>query len=56
MLWLAPKKVLEGLANARPLAVQSGDVLCKVFDRAGNVALAHAVVAVNVVAALAVVG
>jgi hypothetical protein len=48
--------LLEGFADAGPLAVQPGDVLCKVFNRAGNVALAHAVSAVNVVAALAVVG
>ena len=46
----------EGFADAGPPAVQLGDVFCKVFNRAGNVALAHAVVAVDVVAALAIVG
>ena len=50
------KKLLEGLADAGPLAVKLGDVLCKVLDRARNVALAHAVVAVDVVAAPAIVG
>jgi hypothetical protein len=50
------KKSSEGFADAGPLAVQLGDVLCKVFNRAGNVALAHAVAAVNVIAALAIVG
>ena len=50
------KKSLEGLADAGPLAVQPGDVLCKVFNRAGDVALAHAVAAVNVVATLAMIG
>ena len=49
------KKLLEGLADAWSLAVQLGDVLCKVFDRAGDVALAHAVIAVDVVATLAIV-
>lgn len=48
--------MLEGLAYAGPLAVQLGDVLCKVFDGAWNMALAHAVVAVNMVAAPAIVG
>jgi hypothetical protein len=50
------KKLSEGFAYARPLAIQLGNVLCKVFNRAGNVAFAHAVSAVNVVAALAVIG
>jgi len=50
------EKLLEGFADAGPLAVKLGDVLCKVFNRAGNVAVTHAVAAVNVVAALAVIG
>ena len=50
------KKLLESFADAWLLAVQPGDVLCEVFNRAGNVALAHAVGAVDVVAALAVIG
>lgn len=49
------KKLLEGFADAGPLAVQLGDVLCKVFNRAGDVAPAHAVAAVDVVAAPAVI-
>jgi len=52
----APEKLLEGFANARPHTVQLGNVLCKVFNRPGNVTLAHAVAAVNVAAALAVIG
>jgi hypothetical protein len=48
--------LLEGLADARPFAVQPRNVLCKVFDRAGNVTFAHAFVAVYVVATLAVIG
>jgi hypothetical protein len=50
------KRLLEGLADARPFAVQPRNVLCKVFDRAGNVTFAHAFVAVYVVATLAVIG
>lgn len=52
----APEKLLEGFANAWSHAVQLGNVLCKAFNRPGNVALAHAVAAVNVAAALAVIG
>jgi hypothetical protein len=47
------KKLLEGFADAGFLAVQPRDILCKVFNRAGNVTLAHAVAAVNVIAAFA---
>ncbi len=50
------KKLLEGFADAGPLAIQLGDVLCKVFNRARNMALAHAIRAVDVVAALAMIG
>jgi hypothetical protein len=50
------KKMLEGFANARPHAVQLGNVLCEVFNRPGNVALAHAVAAINVAADLTVIG
>jgi hypothetical protein len=49
------KKELEGLADAGPLAIQFGNIFCKVLHRAGNVALAHAVVTVNMVPFLAVV-
>jgi hypothetical protein len=51
-----PKKVLEGFAYAGPLAIQLGNILCKVFNSAGNVALTHAVATINMVAALAIVG
>ena len=47
--------MLEGFADAGFLAIQPGYVLCKVLHRAGYVAFAHAVVAVNVVPSLAVV-
>lgn len=50
------EKLLEGFADAGPLAVELGNVFRKVFNRAGNVAVTHAVAAVNVVAALAVIG
>ena len=49
------KKLLEGFADAGLLAVQLGNVFCKIFNRAGNVTLAHAVAAVNMVAALAAI-
>ena len=49
------KKLLQGFADAGPLAVQPGNVLCKVFNCAGNMAFAHAVAAVNVIPALAVI-
>jgi hypothetical protein len=45
--------LLERFADPWPLFVQLGDVPCKVLHSAGDVALAHAVGAVYVVAALA---
>ena len=50
------EKFLEGFADAGSLAVELGDVFRQVFNRAGNVAVAHAVAAVNVVAAFAMIG
>ncbi|MGH9993062.1 MAG: hypothetical protein ACREAZ_10555 [Nitrososphaera sp.] len=48
--------MLERFAYARPLAIQSGNVLCEVFHRSWYVAAAHAVAAVNMVPTLAVIG
>jgi hypothetical protein len=44
---------LERFADPRTLLVKLGDVPCKVLHRAGDVALAHAVGTVYVVAAFA---
>lgn len=48
--------MLEGLAYAGSLAVQLGNILCKVFNSAWNVTFAHTVFAINVIATLAIVG
>ena len=50
------ERLLEGFADAGLFAIQLCNVLCKVFNRAWNMTLAHAVAAVNVDAALAVIG
>ena len=49
------KKLLEGFAYARPLAIKLGNVLCKVFHGTGYMAFAHTVVTIDVVSALAVI-
>jgi len=50
------ERLLEGFADAGLFAIQLCNVLCKVFNRAWNMTLAHAVAAVNVDPALAVIG
>ena len=55
MLKNSNKKRLEGFPYTGPLAVEPGDVLCKVLHRARDVAPAKTVGAVNVVPAPATI-
>ena len=46
----------KSFANAGSLTVQLGNVLCKVFNGAGNVTAAHTVVAIYMIACLTMAG